>query len=258
MASDTSPNRTGTPADLRAGEILSRGTSQLRRDPWLFAPFLVAGVVLSLIDWLRRVDPLPVLVSAPTVTDGVDITLEYMGYPTGVTGTERAFESLIGLEVPYLLWGVGLEVLALFVLSIAAGLTIGRAMDGSVSWVALARLSGYVIGLNLGFRVIGSFDAMQSMGVIGLVPMVMVLYLFVRLFAIPGYIVAGQPIGAAIRESFHRTFGHGWTVFGLVLVVGFGTWLLAFVPYGATLLTSTVIAPIHAVAIAAFLDLRDP
>lgn len=258
MASDTATNPAGDSRDLRAGEILSRVTAQLRRDPWLFAPFFIAGVVLSLIDWLRRVDPLPMLESAPTVTDGLDITLEYMGYPTGVTGTERAFESLIGLEAPYLLWGIGLEVLALLAISIAGGLTIGRAMDESVSWAALARLSGYVIGLHLSFRVIGSFEAVQSMGLIGLIPLVGVLYLFVRLFAIPGYIVAGWSIGAAIRESLHHTFGRGWTVFGLILVVGLGAWLLAFVPSVTTLLTSTVIAPIHAVAIAVFLESRNP
>ncbi len=67
----------------RSPGVLSRGLEILRTDPWLVVPFLVAGVVLSLVDALRLQDPIPAIVREPLVADGIDVQIEFVGYPAG-------------------------------------------------------------------------------------------------------------------------------------------------------------------------------
>lgn len=43
--------------------------------------------------------------------------------------------------------------------------------------------------------------------------------------------------------------GRGWTVAGLIVVIGVGAWLLALVPTVGTVLSTGLTAPLHAAAI---------
>lgn len=72
----------------------------------------------------------------------------------------------------------------------------------------------------------------------------------VRLFLVPAAVVAGDGVIGTVRESNRRARGHGWTVLGLVLLFGIATWLLGAVPRVGALLSTALVAPVHAVAAA--------
>ncbi len=55
--------------------------------------------------------------------------------------------------------------------------------------------------------------------VVGVPVLVTYTYVLVRLFAVPGCLVAGARPAAAVREGWRRTRGHGWTIVSLILVV---------------------------------------
>ena len=110
----------------RPASPFSLALDRLRRDPVLFVPFVVAGVCLWLLDWIRRHDPLPTI---PAEQTDATVTVAYTGYPTGVTETARALSSLIDLKLPYLVWGITLEVVAGFVIVAAGTVTIARALS---------------------------------------------------------------------------------------------------------------------------------
>lgn len=243
------------PEDRRSGAF-STAIGRLYRDPRLFVPFLVVGVLLSVVDRLRRADPIPVIERAGI--ESGEITVAFVGYPTGLSRTIRPLEALVGLEFPYLIWGAGLHVLALGAISVAGLLTIGRAMGVDPELGAGVRVFAYVFALDFFSRALGSIDALQAMGLLGFVPLAFLLYLYVRLFAVPGFLVAGRSFRSAVYRSGRRTKGHGLALFGLVLTFGLGSWLLAEVPHVGTVLNTAAIAPVHAASIAAFLDLYSP
>ncbi len=231
--------------------ILSSAVSRLSRNPVLFGPFLVAGVVLTLADWLRRRNPIPTLERTHPLENGIDITLEFAGYPTGVPQTTHALESLLGLELPYLLYGLGLFLAPLVAVAVAGVLTMGWAMERPPDrWIAACtRLFGFALGVDLTFRFLDSSEIVESMGLFGLIPLVFFLFLLVRLFVVPGALVAGHSIPGAVAESSRLTAGRGWPVFGLILLFGLSGWALASVSSLGTLLTTALIAPVHALTI---------
>ncbi|WP_238386867.1 hypothetical protein [Natrialba swarupiae] len=242
------------PGRARSPGVLSRGLEILRTDPWLVVPFLVAGVVLSLVDALRLQDPIPAIVREPLVADGIDVQIEFVGYPAGATQTGVRLESLVGLEIPYLVWGVGLSAVAVLVVVAAGVLTITRSMDGQARLRGFVSLLGFALGVDLVNRALGSIDLLQGMGLFGLVWLAIYLYLFVRLFAVPGLVVDGRSLPAALEESFELTAGRGWSIFGLILLFGLGAWLLAAVPHVGAAASSAIVAPVHAAVIVAFLE----
>jgi hypothetical protein len=95
-------------------------------------------------------------------------------------------------------------------------------------------------------------------GLLSYLAIVVVLYVFVRLWLVPATIVTVGPRGALSR-SLALTRGHGWTVFGLVLLVGVGANLLVSVPVllpvdvplpVGTALATAVVGAVHAVLLA--------
>ncbi|MEY7848782.1 hypothetical protein AB7C87_06205 [Natrarchaeobius sp. A-rgal3] len=242
------------PERSRSPDTFSRGLEMLRDDPWLFVPFLVAGLVLSAVDALRLMDPIPVLERGAPGTGNLDIQIEFVGYPAGVPQTMVRFESLVGLEIPYLVWGAGLYAVALLVVVAAGVLTINRAMDGEAGLAGFVSLLGFALGVDLVNRGLGSIDLLQGMGLFGLVWLAIYLYLFVRLFAVPGLVVEGRSLPAALEESFELTAGRGWSIFGLILLFGLGAWLIASVPHVGTVASTVAVAPVHAAIVVAFIE----
>lgn len=236
---------------------LSAATARIRRDPALLLPFVVAGALLAVVDWARRRDPLPTLPLDDG--DGVSISVELVGYPTGAPGTARSLESLVDLHLPYLAWGIGLELAALLVVAVAGAVTIARALEvGDQRDTWRKRVTGRRLVAYLGLVVL--FDAAErllgSLGDVGLVLgiplLVVVCVVLVRLFVAPAFVVAGSGPIAALRRSDRVTRGIGWSIFALVLGFGLATWLLTLVPlpYAGPLLSSALVASIHAVTVA--------
>ncbi|SFB83911.1 hypothetical protein SAMN05444422_102317 [Halobiforma haloterrestris] len=239
--------------ELSVGVILSTAVGRLRKSPAALVPFLAAGIVLTVVDALRRHDPIPTLEREVARENGLSIDLAYAGYPTGVAGTKTPLESLVGLHLEYLVWGLALYLLPLLVVVLAGVVTMARAMDRDVRIATVGSVFGYVLAVDLVQRALGSIDALQGMGLWGLALLVLYLAVAVRLFAVPGLLVAGRGPKRALLESVSLTRGHGWTVFGVILVVGLTGWTLASLP-GGTFATTAVLAPVHAVAVVVLLE----
>ncbi|ELY51335.1 hypothetical protein [Natronorubrum bangense] len=233
--------------------VLSAAVDRLRRNPSLLVPFAIAGFVLAVADALRRRDPIPTLEREIPWENGLSIDLEYAGYPTGVAQTATPLESLVGLHPEYLAWGLTLYLLPLVAVVFAGVVTMARAMDRDVRLATVGSVFGFVIVFDLVQRGLGSIDALQGMGLWGLPLLMLYLAVTVRLFAVPGLLVAGRSPKRALLESVRRTRGHGWTVFGVILVVGLAGWALASLP-GGTVATTALLAPVHAVAIVVLLE----
>ncbi|MFP8951587.1 hypothetical protein ACLI4Z_01260 [Natrialbaceae archaeon A-arb3/5] len=237
---------------------------RLRRDPALLVPFFLVGVALSLVDRLRRLDPIPFVERERIGSNGINVQVEYIGYPTGATQTAVPLESLIDLHISYLALGIGYYVLPLLAVAVAGAITMRRAMsnrramtdDASLWLTAVGPLFGYVVAMDLLYRLLGSIDVLQGMGLWGIVPLILYFLVMVRLFAVPALLVAGRGFLSALVESDRRIRGNGWTVFGATLAIGLTAWLLVDVPVVGTALSIAVVAPAHAVAIVAFLDLE--
>ncbi|MDG5819170.1 hypothetical protein [Natronococcus sp. A-GB7] len=234
--------------------VLSSAASRLRRTPTLLVPFALAGLVLGGIDALRRRDPIPSLEHAGL--DEATIHLEFVGYPTAASGTALPLEALVGLELPYLAWGLGLYVLSLLAVGVAGTLTLTALLGGEAHLESLPSYLGLVVLFDLAHRLVGSIGLLQEMGLFGLVPLAVVLWVLVRLFAAPGLAAAGASPWTALRESGRWIGGDGWSALGLLFALGVGAWLLASAPAVGPALTGALVAPVHAVAIASLIEHR--
>ncbi|WP_255168852.1 hypothetical protein [Natrononativus amylolyticus] len=234
--------------------VLSAALARLRRNPTLLVPFALAGIVLAVIDVLRSRDPIPALISGG-LGEGT-IHLEFVGYPTATSRTLLPLEALVGLELPYLAWGLGLHLLSLLAIGVAGVLTLTALLDGEMHLGPLPSYLGLVVGLDLAGRLLGSIGSVQGMGLFGLVPLALLLFVLVWLFPAPGLVVAGASPWTAVRRSGAWIRGDGWTALGLVLALGLGAWLLGSVPIAGAFLTGALVAPIHAAAIASLFEHR--
>lgn len=250
-SSTSSGVRPGT--GRRRSNPFSAALARLRGDPALVRPFLVVGIGLAFLDWVHRLDPIPVLDRSELGPRGFELRVEYLGYPSGIGRTVRPFESLIELEPLYLGWSLALYVLPLVAISAAGVVTIARALDRPVGLETVGSLFGFVLVLDLFHRLLGSIGALQELGPQRVVFLVFYFYLLVRLFLVPGSIVTERSLRGAIVESVRRTAGRGWMVFGLIVVIGLAAWLLSIPPLGA-FLSSVLVAPVHAVAIVVVLE----
>ncbi len=232
--------------------VLSAAVGRLSRNPSLLVPFAAAGIVLSVVDALRRRDPIPVLEYGGL--DEATVYVEFPGYPTGVGQTTLPLESLVGLEAPYLAWGFGLYVLSVLAVSIAGVITLTRLLDGETRLGPLPSYLGLVVGIDLAHRLLGSIGFLQEMGLLGLVPLAAFFAVLVWLFPVPGLVAAGMPPWTAIRHAGAWTRGVRWSVLGLILVLGIVTWLLTSVPVIGAFLGSALVAPVHAVAIVSLFE----
>ncbi|ELY68014.1 hypothetical protein [Natrinema versiforme] len=233
--------------------VLSAAIGRLRRNPSLFAPFAVAGLVLAVVDALRLRDPIPALEYAGI--DKATLSLEYAGYPTAVNRTVLPLESLVGLEVPSLAWALGLHVLSLLAVALAGVLTLTWLLDGEAHFDPFPSYLGFVVAIDLVTRFL-DWIAPHDMGLFGLGPLAVLLAAMVWLFPAPGLIAAGVSPWTAIRDGGAWIRGDSWSAFGLLVVLGASAWLLASVPIAGALLTGAFVAPVHAVAIVSLFEHR--
>ncbi|WP_135854594.1 hypothetical protein [Halorussus salinus] len=260
--------------------LLRASLGRIVADPWLAVPFLVAGVVLTGVDWLRAHDPVPT--TTPELVGDVTVSVAYRFYPTGLRATGTRPAALVDLEVGYLARTLGLELAALLAVAIAGWLTLSRARDAGESLTrsrsgdrsGSARsgstrsdsgrfdfdsLDSGRLGSYLGFVVVahvlvGLFGLLDGLGWFAVVGLVAYAVVAVRLFAAPALVVGGSGVRAGMVRSHRRAVGEGATVFGLVVLFGLGAWLLGSVPVVGAAASTAVVAPIHAVATVVFAD----
>ncbi|ELZ21984.1 hypothetical protein [Natrinema limicola] len=234
----------------RPASPVSLALDRLQRDPVLFVPFVVAGVCLWLLDWIRRHDPLPTI---PGEQTGATVTVAYTGYPTGVPETARALSSLIDLKLPYLVWGLTLEVVAVFVIAAAGTVTIARGLSADSGGTTPRRLLAYVglvASFDVVFRILTAVVGDDVGLIAGLVLIIPLFVVFVRVFAAPAFIVTGSGPIIALQRSARATRGRGWSILPLVVAFGLAAWLLGLVPGVGTILSTALVGSVHAVTAA--------
>lgn len=236
---------------ISAGALLSEAFRRLRTTPTAALALVVAGVVLTGIDWLRLHDPVPTV-----GFDGVQNGTFSVAFGVVVTVLSRANvppSALVGMKTRWLAWTVGLELLAFVAVVGAGAYALSRLLDVPLTASAVAQYAGVVALLKLAF---GNAN-FEGEAIVLAIPLLVVAFaVAVRLFAFPGLLVAGHPVGSALRRSWHRTAGFGWALVGVVVVVGGLNHLLASVPVVGPL-GSALVGAVHAGAVAAFLRRTD-
>ena len=230
-------------------DVLRESVARVAADPALALPFVVAGLVLTAVDWFRLRDPVPT--TTPTQAGDVTVHVAYQFYPAGVRGTGTRLAALVDLELPYLAWTVGSELAAFLAVAVAGWLVLSRAADAERTRGGLAGYLAFAVGAHVLLRGFALFD---GLGWLTLVALVAYLSVAVRLFAAPALVVAGRDLGASVRESARLSAGEVATVVGLVVLVGLAAWLLGSVPVVGALLSTAIVAPVHAVAAVVFAE----
>lgn len=229
--------------------VLRGAFGRIAADPALALPFVVAGLALTAVDWLRLRDPVPTA-SPPRVGD-VTVRIAYQFYPAGVRRAGVRPAALVDLELPYLAWTVGAEFAALLAVAVAGWAVVSRALDAERTPVSLVRYLAFAVGAH---ALLGVFALFDGLGWLALLALAAYLSAAVRLFAAPALVVAGRDLRTAVRESARRSRGETATVVGLVALVGLAAWLLGSVPVVGAFPSTAVVASVHAVAVVAFVE----
>lgn len=241
--SDAPPETDGS---LSVATLLAEAYRRVRANPSVVAALLVAGIVVAGVDWLCLHDAVPTI-GFSGIQEG-NLAVSFGIVVTVLSRATTPLSALVGLKLGWLAWVVGLWLLEFVAVAGAGAYALARLLDTRLTIAAILRYAGVLALLRVSPEI--HFEGALILLAVVLLPLVF--FLFVRLFALPGLLVAGHPVGAALRRSWHRGRGYGWSLFGVVLVVGLLNHLLTSVPMVGSL-GSALVGVLHAGAVAAFL-----
>lgn len=243
---DGASDISGTDHSLSTTALLSGARRRIRTNPSAILALLVAGIVVVGIDWLSLHDPIPT-----TGFRGIQEGHLTVSFGIVITVLSRAtvpLSSLVGLKLPWLAWAVGLKFLKFVVVTGAGAYALARLLDVPLTASGTLRYAAAVALLHFG---IGRLN-FEGEAVLLAVPLFIVAFiLLVRLFALPGLLVAGSPMWLALRRSWRLSKGYGWSLFGVILLVGVLNHLLASAPIAGPL-GSALVGVLHAGTVADF------
>ncbi|WP_248906490.1 hypothetical protein [Halocatena marina] len=237
------------PTPRSAFILVSEAVRRLRTNPSVVFAMLAAGVVVAGVDWLRLHDPVPTT-GFVGIQDG-RFVVSFDVVITVLSQTTVPLSSLIELKLPWLVWSVGIDLLGLAVVVGAGAYALARLLD--VPLTASATLQ-YAVAVFFLEGIIGQFQFENVTIVVAIPLVVVVFFLAVRLFAVPGLLIADFG-SSAFRQSWERTRGNGWSLFYLVLLIGGANHLLASVPLFGPI-GSALVGALHAGTVASFLEQR--
>ena len=239
----------GAPPAPTARESLRVALRRVAADPRLLGPFLLAGVVYALADFLRRTDPVPVVL-ADRIQDGT-LSVAFGVYLSPNPTTARPLDALVGLRVDYLVWTAGVGLACLLAVIVAGWVTFARA-EGGLPVRGLASYAVLVALVDAAFRLVVAVVGTDDLGaVVGLPLVALTLWLMARLLAAPLYAARGRGPLSSVSRSFALLSGRTWKASGVVVAVGVTAHLLGSIPVAGAL-TSALVAPVHALAVVAF------
>lgn len=239
---------------LSAAALFGGARHRIRTNPSAILALLVAGGIVVGLDWLALHDPIPTT-GFREIQDG-HLTVSFGIVITVLSRVTLPLASLISLKFAWFVWAVGLRLLEFIAVTGAGAYALARLLHVSLTVSALGRYAGAVALVTFG---IGRFH-FEGGSILLAIPLLVVTFiLFVRLFAFPGLLIAGSPMWPALQESWVLARGHGWSLFGVILLVGVLNHLLASVPIAGPL-GSAFVGVIHAGTVAVFLrrtEIRD-
>ena len=232
---------------ISTGFLLTTALARLRTATSAILVLGIAGIIATGIDQLQLHDPIPT-VGFTGIQDGqFSITFEI-----GIAILSRAnvpLSALIDLKLKWLAWTIGLELLGFTVVVGAGAIALARLLDVSLTVAAVSRYTATVMLLQ---GVSGNLHFEGGAMLLAVPLFILGFLLVVRLFALPGLLIAGYPIRSALRWSWRLADGHGWSLFGVILIVGGLNHLLASTPFVGAF-GSAFVAMLHAGTVAAFL-----
>lgn len=234
----------GDASPITATALLKDAVVRLRRNPRVVTAMVLAGLIVTAVDRLRLGDPIPTTGFVGLRQGHISIAFEIMVQV--ISHASTPVSSVVSLRPRWLVWTVGLEVVQSGAVVLASVYGFAKLLDTPLT---VSKMLRYL----LVFAVLGIVSFHVEAGVVIGIPLVIIiLYAVVHLVALPGLIVDGMSILAALRRSWGVTAGHGWSLFGVVLVVGFANHVLASIPFVGPL-GSSLAATMHVGVVVAFL-----
>ena len=157
---------------------------------------------------------------------------------------------MVDLLPGYLLGAMGLELAALVAVGLAGWIVIARGVGQSFGWRSAASYIGLLVVPLWILRFAGGAEIEFTNGglIFGIPLLVLWAVVLVRLFLLPVCLVDGHGLIAAVRESVRLSRGIGWTIFGLIVLIGLGTSLVGSIPTVSGILSAALFAPLHAIS----------
>lgn len=213
------------PADVTTMGLLRGAGRRLAESPQALLAMLLAGVVVALTDQLHR--GIPVFTTGYEGIQQGQISVAYTVLVSVASRGGVPFGSLLHLKGPWLAAVVVLEVLDLAAVTLAATYALARLLDVTPTPRDVARY-GLVYGVVT--YVVLSVRFEGGSAIVGLPLLVAYFWVTVRLVTFPALLVLGEGVVDSLRLSWGAARGHGWALFGAVLVVGLLDHLLTSVP----------------------------
>jgi hypothetical protein len=230
-------------------DVVLAGVDRVRADPGLLVPFALAGAVLAALDWLAARDPVPVVRRAPFPEQVLSVS--YLPYPVGAPAVVRPVGAFVALRPEYVVWLAAVAVVGLAAAAVPTAYGLARAAGWAPDRAALARYVGFVALARLLVGV--SYLRVELPLLLGVPVLLVVLSAYARLFALPGFLLAGRDARSALAASARASRGAGWRFVGVVVALGLATHVLSGLPGPApfaTLVSTTLVGAVHAGAVA--------
>jgi hypothetical protein len=134
----------------------------------------------------------------------------------------------------------------------ASTYALARLLQVSLTTTAIRRYAGIVALLRFG---LGSWTInFEGDAIVLAIPLIVIAFvLTVRLFALPGLLITEHSVRSALRQSWDLTKVHGWSLFGIVILLGLLNHLLTSVPVIGSL-GSALVGVLHASTVTVFLQ----
>ena len=229
---------------ITTASLLSDALGRLYRNPSVLVGVMVAGVLVTAVDVVRRGDPVPTVGYAGLQTG--DVRIAFGVVVNVISQNPTPPTALVDLEPIWLARTVWLEVLRGGAVVLASIYGFATLLDVRVHVSNTAR---YLIA----FGGLALISVEIQMGLLGIPLLLVLFWILVKLSPFPGLVVAGEPIVAAVRRGWGLTRGHGWSLFGVVLSIGITNHALASVPVVGTV-GSSLAAALHIGVVSAFID----
>jgi len=233
------------PEAVTTGGLFAAAYHRLRHNPRVVGAFLVVGVLAAVVDVVRRGDPVPTA-SFTGIQQGT-VSLRFGLLVDVVFRHSTPITALVELRPRWLVSTVGLELLRGGALVVASVYGYARLLDETPTVGAVARYA--VVSFVFALAAVSADVGL----LLGLPLGILAVYLLVRFAPVSGLLATGASIPGAFRAGWRITSGHGWTLFGVVLVVGLPNHLLGSVPLVGPV-GSSLTAAVHVAVIAVFLD----
>jgi hypothetical protein len=187
------------------------------------------------------------------------LSVQYSFFPSGPARTLRELGAFVDLRTLYVLGALTLECAVFVGVGLAGWITIIRVLDDERRLGALGRYLGVFGSIGSIPVLLGPRSVTLDSLPLALLGVVVVSLVSVRLFLLPGFLARGDRVTAALTHSVRASKGAFWPLLSLVIVFGLGYWVLAMVPLVGGFLSTALVAPLHSIALAVFVERRgDP